>query len=620
VIVRAFVNGHQRSGGRRPPASRRFAATVTFGVVVLAIASTGGGPAQDAGLQAQAEDVRLAATTHPPVPDDPSHYWVVPDPQALQVQAADNRSAAGDTPEARFVRGAGLIATGRFAEGFPLISTTQLARSPLADYARFYSGVALIGLLRYAEAEAVLAVAAAREPQGALREAIALRLAEAALAQGKPDRAKEVLQALSTEPLSTADEVLLQLGVAEEALGHADHALHTYRRVYYEFPLSSHAERAREGIARLDPTPAVRPDRFEVELTRAERLFDARRWTEARAAFSPLVTLAQGADRVYVALRLAQCEHHLNRHQAARDLLRPHLKDPRWAAEARYVYLTSTRAQRQHATYVTLARQLVADYPESSWAAETLNDLASHFIVTGDEAQADTVLRELYGRFPTHRHAERAAWRVGWRSYKNRNFAEAAQLFEQAAAAFPRSDYRPAWLYWSGRARDEQDDRGAANARYQLTVADYQNLYHGRLASKLLEARQQAPPPRTVSLAGVVAPTTQVRTAGLIRELAAVQLYDDALREVHYARRMWGDSPQLQATVAWLQHHQARGLTATERFTALRGAITRCGERIRSSWPQAGKHCRPRCCGSSFRSTTGRSSRSTPAPTGSTRT
>ncbi len=568
-------NAYHGPGGRRLPVGRSFAALVTFIGVVLAITVTNGGPAQDSGLRAQQGVVQLAATAHSPVPDDPSHYWLVPEPHAFA-------SASGDSTTAQFVRGVGLIAESRFAEGFPLISTTQLAQSPLADYARFYSGVALIGLSRYAEADAILGVAAAREPQGALREAIALRLAEAALAQEKPGRAKEVLEALSKEPLAAADEVLLQLGVAEEGLGHAGHALSVYRRVYYEFPLSPHAGPARDGIARLDPVTTVPPERFEVELARAERLFEARRWTEARATFSPLAALAQGADRTRIALRLAQCEHHLNRHQAARDSMRPHLKDAERGAEARYFYLASTRAQRQYATYVTLVRQFVEDYPNSSWAAEALNDLATHLIVTGDEGQADTVLRELLRRFPSHRHAERAAWRVGWRSYKNRNVAETAQLFEHAAAAFPRSDYRPAWLYWSGRARDQQEDRGAANVRYQLTIADYQNLYHGRLAAKLLEARQVAPSPATVALVPPVPPTSQVRTAGLIRELAAVQMYDDALREVQYARRMWGDSPQLQATVAWLQHHQARGLTATERFTALRGAINT----MRRAYPQ----------------------------------
>ena len=73
-----------------------------------------------------------------------------------------------------------------------------------------------------------------------------------------------------------------------------------------------------------------------------------------------------------------------------------------------------------------------------------------------------------------------------------------------------------------------------------------------------------------------------VPTDELIRALAAAQLYDEALREVQYAQRVWGDSPQLQATSAWMRHQQGLALKATERFTALRGAITT----MRRAYPQ----------------------------------
>jgi soluble lytic murein transglycosylase len=61
-----------------------------------------------------------------------------------------------------------------------------------------------------------------------------------------------------------------------------------------------------------------------------------------------------------------------------------------------------------------------------------------------------------------------------------------------------------------------------------------------------------------------------------------LELYDDALREVQYAQRTWGDSPQLQATVAWIRYQQGLTRSGTERFTALRGAINT----MRRAYPQ----------------------------------
>jgi soluble lytic murein transglycosylase len=259
----------------------------------------------------------------------------------------------------------------------------------------------------------------------------------------------------------------------------------------------------------------------------------------------------------------------------------PYLDGSKREAEARFFHLTATRALGERDAYVRLARGLVDDYPDNEWAAETLNNLASHYITIDEDAGADPVFRELMRRFPAHRHAERAAWKTGWTSYRAGRFADAAEIFERAAAAFPRADNRPAWLYWSGRSRDRLGDAATANARYRLTVADYGNLYYGRLAARILEERREpllpdGPKPIAPATA-TVAPTDS-----LIRALTAAGLYDDALKEVQYAQVMWGDSPQLLATSAWIRHQQGQTLQSMERFTALRGAITT----MRRAYPQ----------------------------------
>jgi soluble lytic murein transglycosylase len=235
------------------------------------------------------------------------------------------------------------------------------------------------------------------------------------------------------------------------------------------------------------------------------------------------------------------------------------------------------------ATYAQLARQLADDEPQSEWTERTLDELATHYITTDQDDKADQTLRDLLRLFPRGRLSERAAWKVGWTAYRGQRFGEAAQVFEQAVGAFPRSDYRPSWIYWSGRARDRLSDRVAANARYRLTVVDYQNSYYGRLAAGLLAARGEAPVTGRISAAAPgAALTAVVSTTTIIRELVLAQMYDDALREVQYAQRVFGDSPQLQATSAWIRHQQGLTLSAQERFTALRGAITT----MRRAYPQ----------------------------------
>jgi soluble lytic murein transglycosylase len=46
------------------------------------------------------------------------------------------------------------------------------------------------------------------------------------------------------------------------------------------------------------------------------------------------------------------------------------------------------------------------------------------------------------------------------------------------------------------------------------------------------------------------------------------------LKELQYAQRAWGDTPAVQATIAWIRHEQGLDQRAMERFQNLRGAIT----------------------------------------------
>ena len=528
--------------------------------------------------QAKSEAPRLVPTAHRPLPANASLYWLVPDEAARAAASREN------TPIARFARGARLIADGQYTAGLPLVRGADLQATPLAAYGQYYAGLALVGLGRLDEAQETLTALDKRDPAGYLEEAVPMQLADIAATKRDTKEALDHLEDLSDKKLSAPDEVFLRLGRAAEADGNREKALTAYRKVYYEYPLSDQAIDAQAGIERLETASLASPDRFRQELARAERLFTARRWAQARAAFTPL--RATSADeRALIALRLAEADYYLDRFRASRDALRPYLEGGSREAEARFFHLTATRALGDHATYVALARGLVKDHPDTEWAQEALNNLATHYVLIDDDAEADSVFREFYRRYPKSRFAERAAWKAGWWSYRKGDFAEAADFFESAAAAFPRADNRPAWLYWAGRSREQLGEQTTAAVRYRLVVTDYQNSYYGREAAKRLEPKRESAVQQVVALERTATPaadSTDVQSDAVIRSLAAAGLYDDALREVQYAQRVWGDTSVLQATSAWIRHQQGLGLKATERFTALRGAITT----MRRAYPQ----------------------------------
>ena len=151
----------------------------------------------------------------------------------------------------------------------------------------------------------------------------------------------------------------------------------------------------------------------------------------------------------------------------------------------------------------------------------------------------------MYQKFPTGHYAERAAWKIGWWAYRSDNYAETVRVFEGAAANFPRSDYRPPWLYWSARAHEALREPALAEARFALVETDYRNSYYGRLASKRLDicaAVGAAGRPAGVDEepADITAPLPP--NEPVVRTLLSLDLYDQALDELHFAQKVWGDS------------------------------------------------------------------------------
>ena len=541
---------------------------------VIAVALGVGARAQSpAAAGPQSSPAPVTNTVHAPLPV-PSRYWVVPD-------AASRLAQSGNSGLAQFARGVRLIEADSLTAGLPLVANAPVDSTPLFAYSHYYAGVALLGLGRTNEADAEFSVIAGRV-EGYLKEALPLRTAESAMAQQDPKRAVAVLEQAVRELRAPREEFLLLLASAREAAGNIEGAVQAYERVHYEFPLSEKAAETEAAITRLRPSLTLTPDRVKRDLARAEQLFAARRWAPARAAFVALASAATAADQDLAGLRIVQCDYNLKRTRATLAALQPYMRPGPLEAEARFFHLTATRALGDHAGYVPLARALAADHPRSSWTEETLNNLASHFVGDDDE-EADRVFRELATRFPRGRYADRAAWKIGWHAYKKGQFTETAVTFEAAAATFPRADYRPSWLYWAARSRDQLGNKAAASALYRIVAGDYLNSYYGRLASRALTARREAPVvPVVVSDRADGVPPPLVPNETVIKSLASLELYDAALEEVEYAKRAWGDSSALQATTAWIRHRRGLQDQTADRFADLRGSITI----MRRAYPQ----------------------------------
>lgn len=530
------------------------------------------------GLSAQRQDAQndvgaiqpaallLAPTNHPRIPGDLNLLWLAPSVRQLDTPSASREIATAIK----------LIDRGELTKALAMLSQPSAQDGPLAVHAAYYTGLAQQGLKQHEQARRTFQDLLNRRPIGYLAEAAAIGAAASAEALDDYDDAVKIYAALAGSPTTSPDEVLMRLGKAARSAGDQQKAAEAFGRVYYEFPLSDLAEEAGSIYSGLPNVQPIGKDnqRYKLELGRADRLFGARQFAVARAAYERVKSASDDDDRERVLLRLAEIDYHLKKYRLARDGVRPFLDKGSHQAEALYYNGLIVRALGDRVTYRKIMRRVVDEFPTESWAEEALNDLATDYIRKDEDETADTVFREILRRNPRGAYSERAAWKVGWRAFRRHEYREAAGYFERAAADFPRSDYRPAWLYWSGRAHEALNEGTLAEERYTLTTADYLNTYYGRLAVVRMNGRRAAPrviSARTEAPPSLLPPPPNEAT---IRALLEVGAFEPALNEVRYAERAWGDSSALQATEAWIFLQLGRSESGTRRFNLIRGSMT----------------------------------------------
>lgn len=548
---------------------------------------------------------RLRPTIHPAVPATLEAMWYVPTDDG--------------TPQnpglVNFARGVALLDTGgSAADALPLVSASTLAKSTVAEYARYYTGLALQRLNRLDDAETAFSDVAAIKHESQVREAASYRQAEIRAARMDFSGAAAVYEQLLEKKVASPPIALVKLGAVSSAAGNRTRAIEAHRQVLREYPLAAEAAEAENLLERLDGFALGTPGAVSAELGRAEVLFKARRWDQARAAYERVRGRVEGNERDRTTLRLAQIQAAKGEHRAAREVFRRLSGHETLAPEAQYGVIVCTRELGEKEEFKQLSWDFVARFSDHPFAEEALNEVARRHVLDDEDGRAAEVYAQMVERFPAGALAERAVWKAGWWAYRQKNFIETVRLFEHGAATFPRSDYRPSWLYWSARAYDHVGNRLAAIDRYGLTSADYLNTYYGRLAWKRLQERDAAeakssvpgaaaskPSPGLTKAAASTASPGDRRavvtlpppppTVSRIKRLIELGLYRPALNELQYAQKMWGDSPPLQATTALVHNRMGNlrvGINAMKRaypqyMTA--GGETLPGEILRVIFP-----------------------------------
>src|SRR5687768_3378519 len=128
------------------------------------------------------------------------------------------------------------------------------------------------------------------------------------------------------------------------------------QRAYYDYPTTPESDLAGRELDRQDVD--VDAELAPKELARAETLFQARRWSNARESYDNVKSFVTGVDRDRVTVRLAASDIGLGRYREGRDTLRPHLDGP-LAEEANFHFVNAVRGLNLKDEHRKLARAFV---------------------------------------------------------------------------------------------------------------------------------------------------------------------------------------------------------------------------------------------------------------------
>ncbi len=512
--------------------------------------------------------------------DSQNDLWLVPSPMALRPNAVATALAQ--------------LEDGKAELALPTLKKSA-AETLVGRYIRVHQGQAELATADAASAAQSAAAVLRMEPEGFLRESALWLSADAAEARADWAGATRALADLVALPLRPSAEVQAysRLGLAAQKSGQYDVATRAFLRVHDDFPASDEAMSALKGLRELSPSiRLVTAERASTSLGRAHALYTARKLSDARKAYQEIEKFTTAGDRDLVALRLAQIDAQQKRHTAALkalQVLTDNLSAPQVLRdEAEHTRLGVLRDLGRHTQYVAGVRAFVARAPASAFAEAALNDLGTHYILTDEDAKAADVFTEQYARFADGSFGSRAAWKAGWWAFANANYAETIRLFEDAAVRHRRADYRSGWVYWAARAHERLSERDLAVAGYQQTIRDYGTSYYGREAARALEHLLTASRPAGAGSIEAVEPGPELNpgqaptNAALIQALLTAQLWSDAIGELRRTQRVDGNSPVIDATLAY----------ALNRNGELRAAINA----MKRAYPQylADGHALPR--------------------------
>ena len=372
---------------------------------------------------------------------------------------------------------------------------------------------------------------------------------------------------------------LLATAKAYEQTSDQTRALASYRRLYFFAPASSESAEAATAITRLGST--VSPATVEEAITRTDRLYAARKFTDALTAYGDAFAKFPATATTENQLRRGIAAYNVRKTPEAVAALSA---VPTSAGEVRaeaLFYLAQTYARaRQWEQVRATVEELRRTFPNSSFTPRAFVAAAQIAQDAKNQADASYFRRAAVNGFSQSIEVAQAQFDLAWEAHEARNFAESSRMLTEHLAYYAdkNTDNRGRAGYWAARDSERAGKLAEARALYEAMQARYDANWYGYLAKQRLDIISRTTPAKTFPDDSIVARaaanlktvTVAEETAGAEEDaritkadqLSNIGLDEPALQELSKAGEKAPDSPKVNLAIAQIYRSDEENVRA----------------------------------------------------------
>jgi soluble lytic murein transglycosylase len=436
----------------------------------------------------------------------------------------------------------------------------------IGDYALSMRASALEQANRHAEARTAYEQLVRVDPNSSRARDAMLHDAQLFMQDGQAAAVPVALKQLSSKDDAAA---LLLSAKAYEQTGNSTSALGSYRRIYFFAPAWGEASEAATAIPRLGSTTA--PANAEEAITRAEKLFAAKHFSEAFDAYTNAFTrFPNSASSALQARRVIAAANARRFADAAAALNSSPAPAGEARAEAMFNLALAYGRAKQWAQARSATDGLRAAFPSSPWTIKAFVQVGQLADDAKNAADASYFYRAAVNFYPGAAEVAPAQFNIAWAAHDAKNLAESSRLLTEHLANYAdrNTDFRGKSAYWAARDSERTGKLAEARAIYQGLQARYDANWYGYLARQRLDnmARNGNVPQKdfpadsligravanlqTVAVAEETAGANEDQKIAKADQLSIIGTDDWALEELSAASSVAPNSPRINLAIA----------------------------------------------------------------------